>query len=411
MEIGFAFSGGGPTALMCTLCYQAALDGLGLAPVNATVVGVSGGALGYTVYQNVPAPLSYPPLLNDSGFALEKEALSYPLSDAGTWMGQLFRYLPSLSDAQMEEARCGSSWWAGALSVGLELAYGVDMCALEAGPRPYSIGASLVHASALPLNLNSAGVFGEDPSGILAPVSVDMASHEAWVPDTAGTGLTPSGPIEALDAVAMSSAYWADGIVEGAKSLAKNRALISVPTSGTRTVYGMDGGFVEMNGVADLLRRRTANVVAFYQSSENFDGDDVAWAYLFGTSEVNPSTINSLEGPAVAALFDSALWPAFRANMTAGAPVVLRDLSVRANPYFGVAAYTLDTLLVMPNAANAAFLDSFADPDVAAALDARWPDQFPVGIPTLDANVLCLFCGWKVRQVAGLLRGILGVAG
>ena len=62
-------------------------------------------------------------------------------------------------------------------------------------------------------------------------------------------------------------------------------------------------------------------------------------------------------------------------------------------------------MLIISNQRTDAFLDAFPPTSqIKERLDPRWPNQFEVGMPTLDANAMCVFSGWKVKQLALLLQ-------
>lgn len=127
------------------------------------------------------------------------------------------------------------------------------------------------------------------------------------------------------------------------------------------------------------------------------------YAYLFGVATPT-DTMNSLEGPHLAQVFPSLHWPAVITNLTDGSRLhaMLTDLEVLENRYFGVAAYRLESLTIISNQNSAPFLAGLR-PEVRAAVDPRWPNTFGVGMPTLDANLLCVFQGWKVKRLASVL--------
>ena len=54
------------------------------------------------------------------------------------------------------------------------------------------------------------------------------------------------------------------------------------------------------------------------------------------------------------------------------------------------------------------FVENFDDAErISAALDPRFPTYFPVALPDLDANMLCLYERWKVRENLELLKSVL----
>jgi len=88
---------------------------------------------------------------------------------------------------------------------------------------------------------------------------------------------------------------------------------------------------------------------------------------------------------------------------------VLDTVDVRDNAYLGVHAYTVERLIIISNEFSNEFLEAFDDPAIHAHLDPRWPASFPLGMSTFDANLLCVFNGWKVQRFAPLLLAMFGL--
>ena len=163
-----------------------------------------------------------------------------------------------------------------------------------------------------------------------------------------------------------------------------------------------------------LLLLATANRAATLKMIEGAAMDDLTisnstFAYLFGVETVT-DTMNSLEGPALAQVFEDGpnLYPSVIANLTNGRLVAtLRNVRVKANPYFGIAAYTLEQIVIVANQPSKEFFAAFEDKAIPQKLDKRWPASFPLGLPPLDANMLCVFQGWKLKRLEGLVREVL----
>ena len=70
----------------------------------------------------------------------------------------------------------------------------------------------------------------------------------------------------------------------------------------------------------------------------------------------------------------------------------------------------LESLLIVSNQRSEVFLDGLSSskdgPAIRKKLDARWPNKFEVAMPTLDANLLCVFAGRKVQQLRDVLRAV-----
>ena len=43
-------------------------------------------------------------------------------------------------------------------------------------------------------------------------------------------------------------------------------------------------------------------------------------------------------------------------------------------------------------------MNAFEDADIAKNLDANFPNSFPVSLPVLDTNVLCMYDDFKVGK-------------
>lgn len=173
--------------------------------------------------------------------------------------------------------------------------------------------------------------------------------------------------------------------------------------------FTTDGGIVDTSGISNLLRRQVRRAVVFENKNQPLSKSSSTFAYLFGVEEPTDSQ-NSMEGPALARVFDSALYPAVIKNLTDGATqlAVLENVAVHDNAYFGISAYTLDRLVIVSNVLSEEFIAAFHDPAVRGHLDARWPDNYPLGMSTFDANLLCVYNGWKVERIRPLLLALFG---
>ena len=94
---------------------------------------------------------------------------------------------------------------------------------------------------------------------------------------------------------------------------------------------------------------------------------------------------------------------------TSGFHAQLTNVPVLANSYWGIEEpYVLESLLIVSNQRSEAVLDGLSSsrdgPAIRKKLDARWPNKFEVAMPTLDANLLCVFAGRKVQQLRDVLR-------
>jgi len=173
--------------------------------------------------------------------------------------------------------------------------------------------------------------------------------------------------------------------------------------------YAMDGGVVETTGIAALLRTRASTIVAFYNNNDNLNALNATFAFLFGVDGTTDN-MNSLEGPTVEQVFPSALYPEVIANLTDSTVqrAHLTQVSVQANSFLGIEAYTLDHLYILSLQRSDAFLAGFQDKRVEANVADGWPNEFGVGMDTFNANMLCLYSQWKLRHFAAELSSILG---
>ena len=108
-------------------------------------------------------------------------------------------------------------------------------------------------------------------------------------------------------------------------------------------------------------------------------------------------------------MFSSKLYSSVIANLTDGSVLRARlsNVLVLANPFLGVAPYTLSELLIFSNERSETFVDSFTDAGIKENLAEEFPNGFPVSVPVLDANVMCMFSDYKVGLYEGELREVL----
>ena len=122
-------------------------------------------------------------------------------------------------------------------------------------------------------------------------------------------------------------------------------------------------------------------------------------------------SMNSLSGPALLQVFPSHLYEPVMRNLTDEATLLARltRVPVLRNDYLGVSAGQLDELLLFSNARPDAFLRSFDDASrITAALSGEWPDRIILGMPPLDANMICQLERWKLAKHAAAVRSLFG---
>jgi hypothetical protein len=261
-----------------------------------------------------------------------------------------------------------------------------------------------------------------DAAGQLLPGEYNLSS--GCVSSVSGGVVRPvAKAVRVLAGGAMSSAFWAAPIIEAsklefaaAKAALAGQLLPPLPPGGAEAeaeadrgggLYALDGGFVDTSGISVLLRRRVDRMVVFLNKNSDLAAVNSTVSYLFGVATPT-DTMNSLQGPALAQVFEAALFPEVIKNLTHPARLFasLSHVRVQRNEYFGVEPYVLSKLLIISNQYSDVFLDEFRDPEVREKLDPRWPNKFEVGMPTFDANLMCVFAGWKVNRYAAQLQQV-----
>jgi len=172
--------------------------------------------------------------------------------------------------------------------------------------------------------------------------------------------------------------------------------------------YFMDGGVLDTTGIVTLLQQNTDSIIVFYNNNNDLTAINSSFAYLFGKTTTTDS-MNSLEGPALAQVFDSAVFNQVLTNLTN--PSILRahvtELEVLKNIYLGVEAYILSNLYILSNQYSEEFLGLFKDQNIKSGLNQDFPNLFSFGMPDLDANVLCMFNQWKIKKYVAEITSII----
>jgi hypothetical protein len=212
-----------------------------------------------------------------------------------------------------------------------------------------------------------------------------------------------------LDVMSYSSSFWTSGIVESSTSYFVLKGSIPTGTLDGETVYLNDGGLVDTTGIVTLLQNKEDSIVAFYNNNDPMSTLSCPFAFLFG-AETDADSMNCLEGWELGQVFDSSLWEGVKGNLTDGGVLRARleNVEVKENEYLGVEGYMLKNLVIFSNERSDEFLGSFEDGKIAKKVDDRFPNNFPVSIPTLDSNLLCMFEDWKVMKYEDELKKILG---
>jgi len=223
------------------------------------------------------------------------------------------------------------------------------------------------------------------------------------------------GPTTVMQGSSFSSAFWAAAIVESKLDYGLlKRALIKRQLKRSDSYYILDGGIVDTTGIVNLLRQKTDTIVAFYNNNAGSLKDlESPLAYLFGVLCKTDSQ-NSLQGPELAQVFPRSLYTKVKKNLTdtnvTGANMMaqLHNIPVLGNKYFGVEPYYLKSLVIFSLEFSNDFLQSLPpELHVRNNIGMEWPNKMPVGMSTLEANLLCVFAKWKLQKRKGLLTKLL----
>lgn len=419
--VGVAYSGGGITGVLASMCAHHTLESLGLPGfANATFSTASGGTLGFLIHQSTAAaaaprrPVDWPPPLS-ARLTLE-QMRSSAVPRGHSWWAAASRYIPNATEAR----NGGPGWWQDVMSTAFLLGYGVRDADVTVGAaRMLAINVAVVRASGCPLARNASTGVARDAASAIRHAAVEASAGVPLRVRVAGGPQLARSSTRNLSLVvgaAWSTAFWAAPLVESRLAylaeLAAERAGVGLllraeavqpPSTRTEEVYLLDGGVVDTTGIVALLQRGSRRILASYNNNDALappprpQSESASLAYLFGVAE-RTDAMNSLPGPALLQVFPSALYAAALANLTdpSRGTARLSSVPVLRNDYLGVAAGRLDELLVVSNGRSDAFLQSFADRRIAQAVSPAWPDRMPTGVPPLEANLLCELQRWKL---------------
>ena len=348
------------------------------------------------------------------------------------------------SSSSSSSSSPGSGWWEDALDTLGWLGYGVSSSKIDGGGRPFHSGFTLLRKSACPMKLDKkTGEFASAATSLL-PAEVDMNSHEV----TAPRNVSVAGDFTTMDGATVSSNFASTGVVQssimyytlqwilseaqvqgappsldGAATAKDDGSKHSSSSSSTsdassgETFYMMDGGLVDTTGIAGLLRRKADSVVAFYSiNSGSLLTLDSPFSRLFGVVTDKFDAQNDLSGAALLQVFSSDLFVDVKANLTntsvegSNQLARLSNVQVLDNEYLGIEAYVLKTLVIIAHEYSEPFVAELAaaDPEIPKHIDrSRWPNNIPVSMSTFEANMLCVYSGWRVRQHEQTLREVL----
>jgi len=394
--LGLAFSGGGITGLLGALCVLNSMNGTYPALFSRSndilrFSTSSGGTIGTGLYWNAGNKMEFPNYSVDMKYAeanQENTSSSHPY-----WFANALNYLPSFTH-KFEANRSGSfdlpiepGWWVNVIDAAFYIGYGVHDYDIIPGTIPWYVNFGLLKKKACPISLDSSGIYDD------AEDNIHMATMEMVSGDI--TPKLPSTNVTTLDGMSYSSSFWVASIIEN--SLEYFVFHDSLPHNSE--YYFTDGGLLDTTGIVALLQQKTQSIIAFYNNNDDLTELNSTFAFLFNVTTTTDSQ-NSLEGPPLGKVFNSEKFDQIIANLTN--PSILRahavGLEVLENAYFGVEAYTLKNLYIFSNQYSKEFVDSFVDKKIGDALSKDFPNKFSVGMPTLDANVLCMFNQWKLQK-------------
>lgn len=398
-SLGLAFSGGGITGLLASLCV--------LNSMNQTYPGLlsredgslllstsSGGSIGTGLYTNAGDKMYFPAYSPDITYAEAKEENTS--SSSPYWFGRVLEYLPSYKQS-VKVGPTERGWWIDVIDTAFYVGYGVHDYNIIPGRLPWYANFGLMVQKACPISRDSSGIYKDAKDNLR--MAVREMVEGVITPDLPSTNVT------ALDAMSYSSSYWAASIIE-------NRAEYDVlkhTLEQNSDYYFTDGGLIDTTAIVALLQQKTDSIIAFYNNNNDLTVINSSFAFLFGKTTTTDS-MNSLEGPELAQVFPSNTFDEIIANLTN--PSILRarvaGLKVLKNSYLGVEAYTLSNLYILSNQFSEEFADSFVDKDIPSGLNKDFPNKFSAGIPALDANVLCMFNQWKIGKYKAEISKIIG---
>ncbi len=405
-----ALSGGGITGILGGLCTLNALSSsvfqsLNVEPKFSTV---SGGTVGYGAWVN-SKPLYYHTLNHNTTY--EDETSEDGGGDSETWFAEIIHYLnwvaPDAQSRSMQDTSetensspledIQSGWWTNVIDLAYWEGYGVHDYDVKGGENTWYANFVLAKKNQCPVSTISTGVFKE-AQDILVYANMDMTTGEVRAADGGSLKLKHDDP---LDAISYSSSFWTAAILESSTTYFFLHLSIPTGTLDGDTVYLNDGGLIDTTGIVTHLQNKEPVVIAFYNNNDPLSTLDSPFRFLFGV-EGDTDTMNSVSGPDNNAVFPSDLWPSVISNLTDSSiqRARLTDVQVSTNSFLGVSSYTLSELIIIANERDEDFLNLFQDDRIQAEIDDRWPNDFPVSMPTLDANILCQFADYKVSKYA-----------
>jgi len=261
--------------------------------------------------------------------------------------------------------------------------------------------------------ISSFAVLHDDDQGIVSSSTKSLHHIVSDISNTGGSTCqdeklqcpleqhTKHQPRTLLDALSFTSAFWTAPLLSSQYATLFDSFLLR-----TNKTIVLDGGVVDTTGIVGLLQKQTDHIIAFYNNNIPLSELESPIAYLFGVN-VTTDSMNSIFGPKLSQVFDSDLYAGVISNLTNSKVGIanLKDVNVFSNEVMGVESYVINNLIIVSNIMNDGF--ELDDSRIMKRLSSSWPDNYMFVPPELDANTLCMFNDWKVRNNRELIEPIL----
>jgi hypothetical protein len=258
------------------MCAQHKLEETILRNVNATsyyVSTASGGTIGYLVGQNDKQnKIEYPdPLTSNTTY---KTLSSNKVASGKIWWGNVVNYLPSLA-GNLHVGDDTKGWWQDVMKTLFTVGYDIKPADLTGGPSPYLANFAVVEAASCAIKRNKSNGVMLEAAKYLHQAVYEAPSGDITIQNDVTLSSKSASGLGIIDAVTFSSAFYAAGIIESAVEYAAevaaeaiNKGVLIVGTASRgnstkeKTVYLMDGGFVDTTGIVALLQRKVGKIFA-----------------------------------------------------------------------------------------------------------------------------------------------------
>ena len=404
---GIAFSGGGIIAMLASACQLQALQQLVPNITSHEICATSGGIVGSVLMASTK--LGFPPSWSPSDYGTDAAStLSQRFhSDGAPWVAAVTDLLQPLMSSTAMAMPNSSHWWEDVLGL-IGHMYGLQPAELRAY-ETMTATVTILRESLAPLQRDSAGLL-PNATGNLIP--------STWHPSDgylrtfgSGAAVGPSAqPVPILTALAYGTSFWAASLLESRILYEHLSGLLPSLPPPDDSFLLVDGGSLDSTAIAALLRRNVSRGVAFYDNSFDLRAVSTQLGFLFGVANTT-SDLAMWQGPQLAQVFATKLWPEVFANLTdpeIGA-ARLDNVFVMPNTFLGISGgYWMSTLLIITTQQSEAFLRQMDEVDgggVRAQLHPGWPEAMPLpGMTPLDANTLCVYSGWGVMRARDAIQ-------